>query len=177
MVCHGRMKQISMGHPADLTKTLGSLVRDALLRSDEVGRGMVYFLPWGQRMPATLFDLTDGTPEVLGSDGKPQEHGVKPPESTAKPPDVMETADRHLLCAGRESERTTAWRISTICRRRRCCSRRSSVTSKPHSKRSETWRPGCRDPRFKPSPKCGVARFDAFALRSHATRHPLSSSA
>ena len=70
MVSHDRLKQISTEHPADITKMLGGLVRDGMLGSDGVGRGMVYFLPWQRQVP-----VFDGTQEAL-----PQEPGAIPQE-------------------------------------------------------------------------------------------------
>ncbi len=46
VVNHARLREISTEHPADITKMLAHLVKEGLLISDGVGRGMVYFLPW-----------------------------------------------------------------------------------------------------------------------------------
>ena len=44
VVSHDRMKQICTDHPADLTKMLGTLVREGFLVPQGAGRGMVYLL-------------------------------------------------------------------------------------------------------------------------------------
>jgi ATP-dependent DNA helicase RecG len=49
MVNHGRLREISTEHPADITKMLARLVRDGFLVPDGIGRGMVYFVPWMSR--------------------------------------------------------------------------------------------------------------------------------
>lgn len=49
MVNHGRLREISTEHPADITKMLARLVRDGFLLPDGIGRGMVYFVPWMSR--------------------------------------------------------------------------------------------------------------------------------
>ena len=49
MVNHGRLREISTEHPADITKMLARLVRDGFLIPDGIGRGMVYFVPWMSR--------------------------------------------------------------------------------------------------------------------------------
>src|SRR5207244_3084334 len=49
MINHARLNQISTDHPSDITKMLARLVKDGLLVSDGVGRGMMYFLPWQER--------------------------------------------------------------------------------------------------------------------------------
>jgi predicted HTH transcriptional regulator len=90
VVSHGRLKQISMEHPADLTKMLGALVRSGLLVSDGTGRGMAYHLPWQQRVESD-FDLdgpfiADGLPSFPPP--KPPELSPKPPELSSKPPEL-----------------------------------------------------------------------------------------
>lgn len=66
-VNHGRLREIATDHPSDITKMLTRLVKDGLLVSDGVGRGMVYFLPWQDRRAVSLFE-NDGasllTPEL-----------------------------------------------------------------------------------------------------------------
>ena len=64
-VSNSRLREISTDHPADIGKVLASLVRDGLLRSEGIGRGMVYFLPW-KSLPATL--LFDQMGEVPTAD-------------------------------------------------------------------------------------------------------------
>ena len=55
MVHHGRLREISTDHPTDITKMLGRLVRDGLLVSEGVGRGMQYLLPWQEDPAKALF--------------------------------------------------------------------------------------------------------------------------
>lgn len=97
VVSHDRLKQICTDHPADLTKMLGTLVRDGMLQSDGSGRGMVYFLPWLRR-PAASFDLAgdDGLAPAASSKSpelaaEPPELGAEPPELGAKPPELGES--------------------------------------------------------------------------------------
>jgi ATP-dependent DNA helicase RecG len=52
-VTHGRLKQISTSHPHDLSKCLGTLVKEEFLESHGAGRGTYYVLP-GER-PITPF--------------------------------------------------------------------------------------------------------------------------
>lgn len=42
---HTRLREISTDHPTDITKMLARLVKDGMLVSEGVGRGMVYHLP------------------------------------------------------------------------------------------------------------------------------------
>jgi len=49
MVHHARLREISTEHPADITKMLARLVKEGMLVSDGVGRGMIYFVPWMSR--------------------------------------------------------------------------------------------------------------------------------
>ena len=87
LVSHDRLKQICADHPADLTKMLGTLVREGLLQSNGSGRGMVYFLPWQHRAPDS-FDLA-GDGELPDTSAiKPPELGEKPPELGEKPPEL-----------------------------------------------------------------------------------------
>ena len=87
-ISHDRLKQMSADHPADLTKLLGSLVREGLLVSEGSGRGTVYYLPWRRGMAATVFDLVDQAtvPPELGS--IPPELGSIPPELAGQAPEV-----------------------------------------------------------------------------------------
>ena len=70
---HARLREISTDHPTDLSKMLARLVKDGLLVSDGVGRGMVYYLPWQEHQGATLF-------ENEGAASLPPELGPLPPE-------------------------------------------------------------------------------------------------
>lgn len=56
MVHHGRLREISTDHSSDITKMLGRLVRDGMLLSEGVGRGMRYLLPWQENPATVLFD-------------------------------------------------------------------------------------------------------------------------
>lgn len=77
MVNHGRLREISAEHPTDITKMLARLVKDGMLVSDGIGRGMVYFLPWLDRQGVNLFDSE--TPPSM-QDGIPLELSAIPPE-------------------------------------------------------------------------------------------------
>ena len=81
MVNHGRMREITTEHPTDITKMLARLVKEGLLISAGVGRGMVYFLPWQDRQGVTLFE-SDDVPSLSS------EHGGKSPELNAIPPEL-----------------------------------------------------------------------------------------
>ena len=76
---HGRLREISTEHPTDITKMLARLVKDGLLVSAGVGRGMVYFLPWLDRRGVSLFEN-----EVLA----PSAPGGIPPELSTIPPEL-----------------------------------------------------------------------------------------
>ena len=88
MVQHGRLREISSDHSSDITKMLGRLVKDGLLVSEGIGRGMRYLLPWQESQAKTLFsdemtlsltpELSTVTP-VLGQ---------IPPELSAIPPEL-----------------------------------------------------------------------------------------
>jgi predicted HTH transcriptional regulator len=62
-VTHGRLRQITTVHPHDLSKSLGSLVRDEFLESHGMGRGTYYVIP-GER-PTTPFTAIDETEPVI----------------------------------------------------------------------------------------------------------------
>ena len=55
MVNHSRLREISTDHPADISKMLAHLVKEGLLVSEGIGRGMVYFVPWQSRGDTSLF--------------------------------------------------------------------------------------------------------------------------
>ncbi len=55
MVNHSRLREISTDHPADISKMLAHLVKEGLLVSEGIGRGMVYFVPWQSRVDTSLF--------------------------------------------------------------------------------------------------------------------------
>ena len=53
---HARLREISTDHPTDISKMLAGLVKEGLLASKGIGRGMMYFLPWQDHPQATLFE-------------------------------------------------------------------------------------------------------------------------
>jgi len=66
---HTRLREISSDHPTDITKMLARLVKDGMLVSQGVGRGMVYHLPKSGRLRNDLFaddDIAVLTPELVG---------------------------------------------------------------------------------------------------------------
>lgn len=81
MVNHGRLREISADHPTDITKMLARLVKDGLLVSEGVGRGMVYFLPWQERRGVTIF-------EHEGASLLPPELSTLTPDLSALPPEL-----------------------------------------------------------------------------------------
>jgi ATP-dependent DNA helicase RecG len=95
MVQHGRLREISSDHSSDITKMLGRLVKDGLLVSEGIGRGMRYLLPWQESQAKTLFsdemtlsltpELSTLTPELGGI---PPELKAIPPELKAIPPEL-----------------------------------------------------------------------------------------
>jgi len=87
LVNHARLREVSTEHPADITKMLAHLVRDGMLVSAGVGRGMVYFLPWQGAHGASPFENDMGAP-LLPEQGKvPPELNTIPPELSAIPPE------------------------------------------------------------------------------------------
>lgn len=87
MVHHGRLREISTDHPTDITKMLGRMVRDGLLVSEGVGRGMRYLLPWQENQAKVLFgdETTSLTPELKS---KSPQLSVEPPQLSSKPPQL-----------------------------------------------------------------------------------------
>lgn len=81
MVHHGRLREISTDHPSDITKMLGRLVKEGLLVSEGVGRGMRYLLPWQENQAKALF--SDEVPLPLTP-----EPGALPPKLSALPPEL-----------------------------------------------------------------------------------------
>ena len=88
MLNHGRLREISTDHPTDISKMLARLVKEGLLVTHGIGRGMVYYLPWQGRQEASLFESEGEAllPHNLGT--KPPELYVKPPELYVKPPEL-----------------------------------------------------------------------------------------
>lgn len=100
-VSNSRLREISTEHPADITKVLGSLVKDGLLQQAGIGRGMVYFTPWHASSLFEPLPLTSGQtlppqplpPELLKL---PQELGPKPPELVPEPPELRNSKVAYL---------------------------------------------------------------------------------
>ena len=100
-VHHGRLREISADHSSDITKMLGRLVRDELLVSIGVGRGMRYLLPWQKNHEQALFgdetvsiltELSALPPELSAL---PPELSALPPELSALPPELSESSAGH----------------------------------------------------------------------------------
>lgn len=88
MLNHARLREISTEHPADITKMLAGLVRDGLLATQGIGRGMVYFLPWQQPDAGAFFDRAAESGDAAMPLSIPPELGVIPPELRAIPPEL-----------------------------------------------------------------------------------------
>lgn len=86
MINHGRLREISAEHPTDITKMLARLVKDGLLVSDGVGRGMVYFLPWLNRQSSGMFEVEVSQSAELAT--LPPELSAIPPELATLPPEL-----------------------------------------------------------------------------------------
>jgi predicted HTH transcriptional regulator len=87
MVHHGRLREISTDHPTDITKLLGRMVRDGLLVSEGVGRGMRYLLPWQESQTKVLFgDETTSLTPKLGTE--PPQLSAEPPQLSTEPPQL-----------------------------------------------------------------------------------------
>jgi len=87
-VNHGRLREISTEHPADISKMLAGLVRDGLLISEGAGRGMVYFLPRQKAREEALFDLRTELTNTDKSKGISPELGAISPELGAVSPEL-----------------------------------------------------------------------------------------
>jgi ATP-dependent DNA helicase RecG len=87
MVHHGRLREISTDHPTDITKMLGRMVRDGLLVSEGVGRGMRYLLPWQENQTQVFFgdESTSLTPQPSA---EPPQLSAEPPQLSAEPPQL-----------------------------------------------------------------------------------------
>lgn len=85
MVYHGRLREISTEHPADISKMLARLVKDGFLVPDGVGRGMVYFVPWMSRPLAGEAFATDLSANTVY---KTQELTALPQELTGLPQEL-----------------------------------------------------------------------------------------
>jgi len=106
-VNHGRLREMSTEHPADISKMLARLVRENLLVTDGMGRGMVYYLPWQARHPMASFAV-EGPAPAPDQAGLPPQLGALPPQLDALPPQLpgltpepagVVIADRHSLSA------------------------------------------------------------------------------
>ena len=86
-VHHGRMRDISTDHPSDITKMLGRLVKDGLLVSEGVGRGMRYLLPWQKSQVKALFS-EDADAVGPGTSAVAPELSAEPPQLSAEPPQL-----------------------------------------------------------------------------------------
>ncbi|WP_213959380.1 RNA-binding domain-containing protein [Variovorax sp. dw_954] len=87
VLSHPRFREICTDHPSDITKMLGRLVKDGLLVSNGVGRGMVYFLPWQDRRSAQLFGAENGLlPQDLAP--LPPQLSSQPPQLSSQPPQL-----------------------------------------------------------------------------------------
>ena len=86
-VSHDRLKQITVEHPADLTKLLRSLVRDGLLLPAGTGRGTTYFLPWGNDAVAAFGAARPDMDKLIQHYQESAKVNVpKPPEYAKQPP-------------------------------------------------------------------------------------------
>lgn len=95
VLSHPRFREICTDHPSDITKMLGRLVKDGLLVSSGVGRGMVYFLPWQDRSGAQLF-ATENAPLPQGLAPVSPELSSQPPQPVPQPPQ-LDTSRQTLL--------------------------------------------------------------------------------
>lgn len=86
-VNHGRMRDISTDHPSDITKMLGRLVKDGLLVSEGVGRGMRYLLPWQKSQVKALFS-EDADAVGPGTSAVAPELSSEPPQLSGEPPQL-----------------------------------------------------------------------------------------
>ncbi len=93
MLNHARLREISTEHPADITKMLAGLVRDGLLATNGVGRGMVYFLPWQDQYAGSFFERVT-EPSLPAESGVPALQ-ARPltPELSALTPERFSSAD------------------------------------------------------------------------------------
>ena len=93
-VHHGRLRDISADHPSDITKMLGRLVKEGLLVSEGVGRGMRYLLPWQKNHEKALFG--DETASLMAElNALPPELSALTPELSALTPELSESSAEH----------------------------------------------------------------------------------
>ena len=91
---HGRLREISTDHPTDISKMLARLVKEGLLVTYGIGRGMVYFLPWRARagMPEGEFSGLQGEPFEGQMSQDPLSLSLElpslPPELPSLPPEL-----------------------------------------------------------------------------------------
>jgi predicted HTH transcriptional regulator len=81
---HTRLQEISTEHPRDISKMLARLVKERLLKSDGVGRGTVYFLPWQDKAEVANFE-DEAVKSVIAI---PPELSPIPPELSTIPPEL-----------------------------------------------------------------------------------------
>lgn len=85
MLNHARLREISTEHPADITKMLATLVRDGLLTTQGIGRGMVYFLPWQTQATSMVFEPGNGLALSPGAALTPELAALTPELSALTP--------------------------------------------------------------------------------------------
>jgi predicted HTH transcriptional regulator len=112
MVSHARLREISADHPADITKMLARLVKDGLLESDGIGRGMVYFVPWMTRPSPTGF--AGDQPEASTQDNLSPKPGSLTPELSALTPELSALTPELDLPLVAESTQFTESQLNTL---------------------------------------------------------------
>jgi len=93
-VTHGRLKQITTSHPHDLSKCLGTLVKDEFLESHGASRGTYYVLP-GERPTAPFAAIEESelaAPNVI-------------PESLLPSSQHLPMSSQHLIPSPQHLER------------------------------------------------------------------------
>ncbi|MEJ7807544.1 MAG: RNA-binding domain-containing protein [Telluria sp.] len=95
VVHHARLREISTEHSTDISRMLAKLVKEGMLVSDGIGRGMVYFLPWQDRSAVAAFAeggerLPYTTTELASTDAAAPVPAIKlmPPELSALTPEL-----------------------------------------------------------------------------------------
>jgi predicted HTH transcriptional regulator len=112
MVSHARLREISADHPADITKMLARLVKDGLLESDGIGRGMVYFVPWMTRPSPTGF--AGDQPEASTQNNLSPKPGSLTPELSALTPELSALTPELDLPLVAESTQFTESQLNTL---------------------------------------------------------------
>jgi predicted HTH transcriptional regulator len=132
MVSHARLREISADHPADITKMLARLVKEGLLESDGIGRGMVYFVPWMMRPSPTGF--AGDQPEASAQDNLSPKPGSLTPELSALTPELSALTPELDLPLVAESIQFTESQLNTL--RELAHSRRERERVSPEMMRS-----------------------------------------